>query len=234
MKTWNIMQLRNFSESGHGPVVHPDVRFRVSLAQRGHYCVTMARAFTHMLDKMEILQPKENNVRGWFICLAGASLPARVQVPFEVAALSQLTWLPLWGASLIPIVLPYIQRRTGGDLIFLWCPTFLGLTDCGRESWTTHFFSRARVVRGDWLFLGTEWNVTLGCSVTCSPSGSSPRTCGAFILSLLHYHIIYFISENTCSITTIMAALMHTRRRCVKNKIKQNMELSRKKNVKDD
>lgn len=189
---------------------------------------------SHMLDKMEILQPKENNVCGWFICLAGASLPARVQVPFEVAALSQLTWLPLWGASLIPIVLPYIQRRTGGDLIFLRRPTFLGLTDCGRESWTTHFFSRARVVRGDWLFLGTEWNVTLGCSVTCSPSGSSPRTCGAFILSLLHYHIIYFISENTCSITTIMAALMHTRRRRVKNKIKQNMELSRKKNVKDD
>lgn len=46
---------------------------------------------SHMLDKMEILQPKENNVRGWFICLAGASLPARGQVPFEVAALSQLT-----------------------------------------------------------------------------------------------------------------------------------------------
>lgn len=174
---------------------------------------------SHMLDKLEILQPKENSVREWFICLAGASLPVRVQVPFEVAVLSHLTWLPLWGASHI-LILSLHTAEDWGDLIFLLHPTFLGLTVCGRESWTTHFFSRARLVRVDWLFLGTEWNVTLGCSVTCSPSGSSPRTCGAFVLSLLHYHIIYFISENTCSITTIMAALMHTRRRRVKNKTK--------------
>lgn len=188
---------------------------------------------SHVLDKLEIIRAKKNNVCGWFICLAGASLPVRVQVTFEVAALSRLTWLPRWGASRILIVFPYIQQRTEDDLIFLLHSTFLGLTVCGRESWTTHFFSRAHLVRVDWLFLGTEWNVTLRCSVSCSPSGSSPRTCGAFVLSLLHYHIIYFISENTCSITTIMAALIHTRRCHVKNKIKQNMELSRK-NVKDD
>lgn len=46
---------------------------------------------SHILDKLEILQPKENSVREWFICLAGAPLPVRVQVPFEVVVLSRLT-----------------------------------------------------------------------------------------------------------------------------------------------
>lgn len=180
------------------------MRFRVCLVQRGHCCVTMSRAFTYVRYVGD--QTTQEKQRMWFICLAGASLPVRAQVTFEVAALWHLTWLPRWGASRILIVFPYIQRRTEGDLIFILHSTFLGLTVCGRESWTTHFFSRARLVRVDWLFLGTEWNVTHRCSVTCSPSGSSPCTCGAFVLSLLHYHIIYFISENTCSITTIMAA----------------------------
>lgn len=152
---------------------------------------------------------------------------------------------PFWGGrSLTPHLTRSLRSQSYSDCLSWHTAEDWGWSEFSPTSYfsgpyclwkgTTHFFSRARLVRVDWLFLGTEWNVTLGCSVTCSPSGSSPRTCGAFVLSLLHYHIIYFISENTCSITTIMAALMHTRRRRVKNKIKQNMELSRKKNVKDD
>ena len=71
-------------------MVHPDMRFRVSLAQLA-ITVLPCPEPSHMLDKLEILQPKENNERGWFFCLAGASLPVRVQVPFEVAALSHVT-----------------------------------------------------------------------------------------------------------------------------------------------